>query len=154
MNKKSCLFAYVRAGLQRIDCVHEARRGWDDKGVHVLDADDGLSIKDLAPSEVKSRVMTYCERCLLRLPPFPPLKLARVCQCGPCCEQIALKTQGSACAHTTPSCALLLKPYKGTAEHSTSKPCAIFCQLLLPLSLPAPRARPATRVRTHHGLYG
>ena len=53
----------TRRGLpcvQRIDCVHEARRGWYDQGVHVLD-DDGLSIDDLAPSEVKSRIMTYCE---------------------------------------------------------------------------------------------
>ena len=95
--------------------MHEARRGWDDKGVHVLDADDGLSIQDLAPSEVKSRVMTYCERCVLCLSPLPPPKLARVYQCGPCCEQIALKTQGSACALTTPSsCALLPKPHKTT----------------------------------------
>ena len=39
--------------------MHEARRGWYDKGAHVLDA-DGLSIDDLAPSEVKHRIMTYC----------------------------------------------------------------------------------------------
>jgi hypothetical protein len=71
------VFAYVRVHLQRIDCVHEARRGWDDKGVHVLDADDGLSIEDLAPSEVKSRVMTYCERFVLALPPSP-LQSSRV----------------------------------------------------------------------------
>jgi len=39
--------------------VHEARKGWYDKGAHVLD-DDGMSINDLAPSEIKSRIMTYC----------------------------------------------------------------------------------------------
>jgi len=44
---------------QRIDCVHEARRGWYDKGAHVLDS-DGLSVDDLAPTEVKHRIMTYC----------------------------------------------------------------------------------------------
>jgi hypothetical protein len=49
---------------RQIDCVHEARRGWYDKGVHVLD-DDGLSIDDLAPSEIKRRIMAYCNFSLL-----------------------------------------------------------------------------------------
>ena len=46
--------------LQRIDCVHNARQAWAEKGAHALD-DDDLSIDDLAPSEVKRRIMAYCK---------------------------------------------------------------------------------------------
>jgi hypothetical protein len=53
--------------LQRIDCVHNARQAWAEKGAHALD-DDDLSIDDLAPSEVKRRIMAYCKLSVMDAP--------------------------------------------------------------------------------------
>jgi len=55
-----CIMSLMLLLLQRIDCVHNARQAWAEKGAHALD-DDDLSIDDLAPSEVKRRIMAYCK---------------------------------------------------------------------------------------------